>query len=379
MTKILVIEDEALLREEILDLLEIEGFEAVGAEGGQVGVQLAQTQLPDLIICDIMMPELDGYGVLTTLRQNSDTALIPFIFLSAKGTAEDYRQGLRLGADDYLAKPFEQAELLEAIATRLVKQTILLQLHQQVEELKQSNLLRDDFLNTASQELRNPLTNIMMAVRMLKQAPSQERIQRYIEILQSECSRELDLFNNLLDLQRLEMNARPLLLESLSLQEWIPSIVEPFQVRARSRKQSIWMNIPPYIPSVALDCTDLKQILSELLNNACKYTAPGNKIAVEVQRTPTNSGGLENLSSITLVVSNEAEIPAEALPHLFEQFYRVPQGDRWQQNGSGLGLTLVQKLVKRLGGTIQVVSESGWTHFMLQFSIKQPSNPRKEK
>ncbi|MBR8836642.1 MAG: response regulator [Stigonema ocellatum SAG 48.90 = DSM 106950] len=125
MKKILVIEDEAQSREMFLECLEVEGFDAIGAENGFVGVRRAQEKLPDLVICDILMPELDGYGVLTTLRQNPLTAIIPFIFLTAKVTKTEQRQGMKLGADDYLTKPSTVEELLEAIAARLEKQATM--------------------------------------------------------------------------------------------------------------------------------------------------------------------------------------------------------------------------------------------------------------
>jgi YesN/AraC family two-component response regulator len=125
MTKVLVIEDEAETRGIFLDSLEAEGFEAIGAKNGVVGVQKALENLPDLVLCDIMMPELDGYGVLSTLRQDPTTVMIPFIFLTAKATKAEFRQGMDLGADDYLTKPSTVEELLAAIATRLQKQAAI--------------------------------------------------------------------------------------------------------------------------------------------------------------------------------------------------------------------------------------------------------------
>ena len=127
MKKILVIEDEPAVRANILELLELEDFYGIGAENGLIGVLWALEHLPDLIICDIMMPELDGYGVLTTLRREPLTALIPFIFLSAKADKTDLRQGMELGADDYLTKPFTGNELLNAIAARFEKQRAITQ------------------------------------------------------------------------------------------------------------------------------------------------------------------------------------------------------------------------------------------------------------
>lgn len=126
--KILVIEDNATIRNLFLECLKAKGFYAIGAKNGLIGVNLAQEQLPDLITCDIIMPELDGYGVLAVLRQHLVRANIPFIFVTARTTRTDIRKGMELGADDYITKPCSVDELLRAIATQLEKQTILRQL-----------------------------------------------------------------------------------------------------------------------------------------------------------------------------------------------------------------------------------------------------------
>ncbi|MBE9200238.1 MULTISPECIES: EAL domain-containing response regulator [unclassified Nodularia (in: cyanobacteria)] len=125
MTKILVIEDEESVRENLLDLLEAENFETITAANGKIGINLAVSVMPDLILCDMMMPEIDGYGVLTAVRQEPLTATIPFIFLTAKSAKADFRQGMDMGADDYLTKPFTRAELLKAIMNRLERQATL--------------------------------------------------------------------------------------------------------------------------------------------------------------------------------------------------------------------------------------------------------------
>jgi CheY-like chemotaxis protein len=119
MTKILVIEDEETVRENILELLDAEGFEALAAENGRIGLELAKRYLPDLILCDVRMPELDGYGVLTALRSEVTTTEIPFMFLTAKAAKTDLSYGLELGATAYITKPFTLSELLDAIAQAL--------------------------------------------------------------------------------------------------------------------------------------------------------------------------------------------------------------------------------------------------------------------
>jgi CRP-like cAMP-binding protein/CheY-like chemotaxis protein len=119
--KVLIIEDNNDIRENVVEILELAGYEVYEAKNGKAGVDLALNHIPDIILCDIMMPELDGYGVLYMLHKNPETAAIPFIFLTAKAERLDLRKGMEMGADDYLTKPFDDMDLLNAIETRLKK------------------------------------------------------------------------------------------------------------------------------------------------------------------------------------------------------------------------------------------------------------------
>lgn len=127
MTKVLVIENEQATREMLLDCLETQGFEAIGVKSGSVGVQKAYEYLPDITICDITTPDLDGYRVLKLIRQNLSTSVMPFIFLTAKNTKAELRKVMELGADDYLVKPVTPEELLGSIKGRLKKQLLFKQ------------------------------------------------------------------------------------------------------------------------------------------------------------------------------------------------------------------------------------------------------------
>jgi len=121
MKTILVIEDNLEIRENLSEILELDGYEVIQASDGKDGVAKAQSDLPDLILCDIMMPNLDGYGVIHMLSRNPQTMRIPFIFLTAKSEKEDVRKGMSLGADDYIVKPFDETDLLTAVENRLKK------------------------------------------------------------------------------------------------------------------------------------------------------------------------------------------------------------------------------------------------------------------
>ncbi|MGY3793840.1 response regulator [Aquimarina sp. 433] len=125
MSKVLLIEDDTALRENTAELLELSDYDVTTAPNGKVGIEKAKTENPDIIVCDIMMPEVDGYGVLEALSLHNHTHQIPFIFLSAKTEHKEIRKGMDLGADDYLTKPFEEEELISAIESRLAKAAIL--------------------------------------------------------------------------------------------------------------------------------------------------------------------------------------------------------------------------------------------------------------
>jgi len=148
---ILVIDDNNDLRENTAEILELAGYKTLTAENGKRGVDMATKEKPSLIVCDIMMPELDGYGVLHLLRKNPDTQAIPFIFLTAKTERSDFRKGMEMGADDYVTKPFEDIELLNAIEVRLKKADVLEQnyaptpqgLSQFVKDVKDTGLLQE--------------------------------------------------------------------------------------------------------------------------------------------------------------------------------------------------------------------------------------------
>ena len=125
MTHLLLIEDNFEIRENTAEILTLAGYKVTTAENGKAGVELAFKEKPDLIICDIMMPVLDGYGVLHLLNRNADLKTVPFIFLTAKAERSDFRKGMEMGADDYITKPFSDIELLNAVESRMKKTSLL--------------------------------------------------------------------------------------------------------------------------------------------------------------------------------------------------------------------------------------------------------------
>lgn len=268
----------------------------------------------------------------------------------------------------------QEIRLVQQVATQCaiaIRQARLYQTAQaQVTALEALNQLKDDFLSTVSHELRTPMSNMKMAIHMLKTVTTTERQAKYLDILQAECTREIELINDLLDLQRLEASAYPVLLELVDLEACLLSLVEPFYARTSDRQQTLTVSLPSDLPHCLTDKATLERVIAELLNNACKYTAPGNTIRLTVEADSASKfKRSQTMASVKLTVSNQAEISRSELPHIFEKFYRVPNSDPWRQGGTGLGLALVQRLTAKLEGVILVESTNGWTHFSVQLPI----------
>ncbi len=205
MGTILVIEDEDAIRSNILEMLEDEGFEALGAENGLMGVLWSQDNIPDLVICDVMMPELDGHGVLMALRSNPATELVPFVFLSAKAAKSDLRQGMNLGADDYMTKPFTKRELLDTVQAQLKKHASLAA---HIQGMKGAGFPMDSLLqlplgNTPGEilwsffrQLRGSVVRIKTALHMLDADQGGDNTLVYLDILQQESMAEPKLLRD---------------------------------------------------------------------------------------------------------------------------------------------------------------------------------------
>ena len=207
MTKVLVIEDELFVRENIVDLLEAEDFEVFSTENGILGVLWAQDNEPDLVICDVMMPEISGHDVLAQMRELPETSLTPFIFLTAMADKGDIRHGMELGADDYLTKPFTRDELLNAITTRLLKHaTLMKQYHDEyrkAEALKQrvKNLEALQTKEKLTQEYQQALLKIDTAFKLINKMQSGQKRERYIPIIKQTCAKEIALLKEVPSLE----------------------------------------------------------------------------------------------------------------------------------------------------------------------------------
>lgn len=356
MTKILVIEDELTIRTNLLELLEIHDFEVIEAENGAVGIQLATQHSPDLIVCDVMMPQLDGYEVLTALRSNPTTATIPFIFLTAKVGKDAVRQGMNLGSDDYLTKPFKTNDLISAIKVRLEKQArINRQSQDQLDEL------RLNITHALPHELRTPLNGILGLSELLladydPDDPSETK--EMLEEIHASGKRLFRLIQNFLLYAELELAAKSPERIKAYRSAQIPSAKDIIvaqamqQARQFNRESDLQVVIEQDSP-IQMAHLKLQKLVEELVDNACKFSTPGTPITLMIS--------IEN-NRLLLAISNQGR---GMTPQQISQVGAYIQFERkiYEQQGSGLGLMIAKCLAELHGGhlTIESSPEQGTT------------------
>ena len=348
MNKILVIEDQQAVRENIVERLNAENFETISAENGIDGLLLARDHRPDLIICDVMMPELDGYGVLTLLRQDPLTATIPFIFLTAKADKVDLRQGMQLGADDYLTKPFTKADLLGAIAARLEKQVaVVQQSEKKIEEFRRS------ITDVLPQEILNPLNEIFGCSQMLVERYDSIKPQEILETAQNintSTGRVHRLIENFMIYAQIEfLAADPEQVKALkngstlNRSEIIDKVATQ-KAKEHHRESDLVLEVTNTIIRIAEQ--DLKKVVEELIDNAFKFSEAGTPVYVKA--TVTND-------IFSLYITNYGR---QMTPEQIASIGVCMQFDRkfYEQQGLGLGLIIAKRLTELYNGQLTIKS-----------------------
>jgi PAS domain S-box-containing protein len=284
----------------------------------------------------------------------------------------------------WLIRPTQEAfdareiELVQHIANECaiaIRRTRLYATTQaQLREIEKIEHLKNEFLRTLSQELRTPITSISLAAQTLESVltPSAilepELVPQLLQILHNECNRGSNLINDLLTLTHLEAKPDPQTLVAIDLQTWLPPIVESFREVAACQRQQLNLTIENSLPPLETDITELERIFTEMLSHVCKYTPAGESITVSVHLTG---------EAVQINVQNSGlEIPPAQLSRIFEPFYRLSKNDPWKYSGTGLELSLVQKMVTHLGGRICVESAAGQTTFIVEFPITSRNSIR---
>ncbi len=355
MNKILIIEDEDDIRDIIVEILTAHGYQVIDTDNGETGINLAIAHHPDLILCDIMMPGMDGYEVLRQLHGNPSTDMISFIFLTAKAAKEDMRQAMELGADDYLTKPFTRAELLGAVKIRLEKKRLL----QQQSEKKLDDL-RQNLARSLPHELLTPLNGILGFAKLLSDQATKitaDELKEMSEMIETSAWRLHRTIQNFLLHAQLEiMRQEPQRLESFLRGETgstqlILQVIAQKKAQEFNRTEDLHLDLEDTPLPVAENW--LSKIAKELIDNAFKFSQPGSIVAVKTRI---------NAPEFILTVCDRGRgMTAQQIANVgaYVQFER----QLYEQQGSGLGLVIAQELTEFSGGRISIESspEKGTT------------------
>lgn len=355
MAKILVIEDESLLRGEVVEWLTLEGYEAASAVDGISGINEAYRHQPDLIVCDITMPRLDGYGVLLELRANPATADIPFIFMTARAAQEDIRHGMNLGADDYVTKPFTRLEFLQAVQTRLEKKAIQEQIQQReieqwrqaFEQEREQRQLKSKLVAMFSHDFRNPLASIMASNGLLRDyfnRLDEAHRQAHFNRIDASVRLLLQMLDDLLIVAQMEAGDLVFNPEPLKPEELIAESVDEFQMIYKETHRLVFEN--HFTGTLQADPRLLHQIAANLISNAIKYSPQGSEVWISLAR---NNGQV-----ILTVRDRGIGIPEADQPRLFNAFQRA--SNVGNVPGTGLGLAIVKQAVALHGGSVKLES-----------------------
>lgn len=352
MTKILVIDDQNDLREDVIEMLHLENFEAYGAANGRDGIDFARQHKPDLIVCDITMPEMDGYEVLAEIRKDMRTATIPFIFLSARTDRVNMRSGMVLGADDYITKPFLIDELMDSINSQLKKRSEFKAIAE-----KRLQMMQESIITSLPHELRTPLNTIIGFSDMLlteAQRLKPDQVAEWASHIQLAAHRLLRLVENYLFYTRLQVTKEDAELQrdiEFALIEHGQLIIQDQANRTLSRSERTKDTTFELAeaPPLHIQHADLKKIVEELADNAAKFSKEGQPITIK--------GQVEDNAYVLTITDAGHGIKAEAIDNIGAYI----QFERWfhEQQGMGLGLAIVKQIIELYGGVFSIHGSEG--------------------
>tara|TARA_B100000609_G_scaffold196394_1_gene191780 strand:+ start:85 stop:1188 length:1104 start_codon:yes stop_codon:yes gene_type:complete len=347
--RILIIDDEQSVRKLIAEILQFAGFETIDAGCGEDGVALAAEFFPHMIICDVSMPGIDGFETLARVRQIDELSATPFIFLTGRTDRKDIRHGMSSGADDYLTKPFNAVELIEAVKARMNRQTEVMKVSE-----KKLDEFRGNIVHMLPHELRTPLQGIMGFADILAdeyETMDRDEIGELAKRIMKSSKRLHRVVENFLVYAQIQVYAKDkekmtalrnqtTVISQAAIDEAINQIP---QIDTRRVDLAVWITEA----NIYHSRDDLKKTIEELVNNAIKFSDPG---------TPVQVDGWEEDGTYFLTVRDqgrgmtEEQIDNIGACHQFDrQFY--------EQQGTGLGLSISEELTRLHGGELQIDSE----------------------
>ncbi|MBF0420293.1 MAG: response regulator [Magnetococcales bacterium] len=388
--RILIVDDQRSNIDVLKDILH-EYDRAIAMNGPQALKVAHSKKPPDLILLDIMMPDMDGYEVCAALKEDAATQNIPVIFVTAKREVSDETKGLKLGAVDYITKPFNASIVLQRVAIHLELKRHRDQLEELVMERTQELIearnvaesrkeaaeggirAKNEFLAVISDELRNPLNSIIGFSSFLGEPdlPQNER-EQYLEIINSASMSLLNLINEMIELAKVEASDVQLQVEPFHLRQLLDALIHEFTPIADGKNLLLVTVFQEELPDMVTgDNRRLQQVLRHLLKNAINFTNQGEIIVTVARKTQTDTTDIIHFS----VQDTGVGIPREKQEFIFQEFTQLEKAFQRTHGGLGLGLTICKRFVPLMGGEIWVESVEGQGstfHFTVAFTRENP-------
>ena len=368
---ILIIDDEPGLLMGLAATIKRSGYGVITAEDGDKGLQKAKETLPDLILCDIMMPPPNGFELRKLMSLDPKLASIPFIFLTARTDPMDKINGLKEGADDYITKPFVTDELLariEAVLRRV--NTEQARGRDQMKAIAEQDMdrLRREILQNFHHELRTPLTNIVMPLELVanQKFNTPEEQSHFIRMALSNADRLDALITDLILLNNIDQGSLNTVRQPIDLNSDIRPAVNKRLERYQSKGLEFEYEIPPS-GAITAPRREFIHALIHLVDNACKFSLPGGRIRLTM--LPGLNGG------VSIDVEDDGPgIPLDLHEKVFERFYQISQGDTRENDGMGVGLTIARAVFRGLGGDVRLLEVSEGCHVQAVLPDHRPED-----
>jgi len=360
--RILIVDDFISNIQVLANMLQPHNYDIEFTTSGAEALDWAWQESFDLILLDVMMPEMDGYEVCKRLKNNIKTKNVPIIFVTAKTDEESIQHGFQVGAVDYIIKPYRETELIERVKTHVT-------LELQRKALIATNQAKDRLFSIIGHDLKNPMSNIFGFLKLLKEnyhTLSEEKKQQYIGYLFESSKQNLALLDELLEWSRTQTNAKPFKPINFPLDRTITETIAAINEIALKKEIDIIKSIH-YTESVYGDINMIKTVIRNLLSNAIKFSYPKSKIEVNVAES-------NNQKIIVAITDYGTGIPNDIKEKLFHLEEHISTNGTQDEKGTGLGLILCKEFIDKHDETIWVESSlnKGTT---FSFTLKKAINP----